>query len=100
MEPCARERRILVGVVDISSGFCHFVALNFQQYSVVEIGDLHERRQFLTSSLAASAFALAGKASDAQVASNGTPREYYELRQYHMQNGPQTKLTDAYVRMR
>src|SRR5487761_453112 len=56
-----------------------------------------KRRQFLTSSLAASAFALAGNASDAQVASNGTPREYYELRQYHMQTGPQTKLTDAYV---
>lgn len=56
-----------------------------------------KRRQFLTSSLAASAFALTGKASDAQVASNGTPREYYELRQYHMQTGPQTKLTDAYV---
>ena len=56
-----------------------------------------KRRQFLTSSLAASAFALAGNAAESQVASNGTPREYYELRQYHMQNGPQTKLTDAYV---
>jgi NIPSNAP len=56
-----------------------------------------KRRQFLTSSLAASAFALAGKASNAQIASNGTPREYYEMRQYHMQTGPQTKLTDAYV---
>lgn len=40
---------------------------------------------------------MAGKVSDAQVASNGTPREYYELRQYHMQNGSQTKLTDAYI---
>jgi hypothetical protein len=56
-----------------------------------------KRRQFLTSSIAASAFALYGKASDAQITSNGTPREYYELRQYHMQNGPQTKLTEAYV---
>jgi hypothetical protein len=56
-----------------------------------------KRRHFLTSSLAASAFALAGKASDAQVATKGIPREYYELRQYHMQTGPQTKLTDAYV---
>ncbi len=56
-----------------------------------------KRRQFLTSSIAASAFAMAGKVSDAQVASNGTPREYYELRQYHMQNGSQTKLTDAYI---
>lgn len=56
-----------------------------------------KRRQFLTSSFATTAFALAGKAVDAQIPSNGTPREYYELRQYHMQNGPQTKLTDAYV---
>ena len=40
---------------------------------------------------------MAGKVSDAQVASNGTPREYYELRQYHMQNGSQNKLTDAYI---
>ncbi len=40
---------------------------------------------------------MAGKVSDAQVASNGTPREYYELRQYHMQNGSQTNLTDAYI---
>ena len=56
-----------------------------------------KRRQFLTSSIAASAFALAGKESQAQIASNGTPREFYELREYHMQTGPQTKLTDAYV---
>jgi NIPSNAP len=56
-----------------------------------------KRRQFITSSIAASAFALAGNASDAQIASNGTPREYYELRQYHMQNGPQVKATNAYV---
>jgi hypothetical protein len=56
-----------------------------------------KRRQFLTSSLAASAFALAGKTSEAQSASSAVTREYYELRQYHMQTGPQTKLTDAYV---
>lgn len=56
-----------------------------------------KRRQFLTSSLAASAFALAGETSEAQSASSAVTREYYELRQYHMQTGPQTKLTDAYV---
>lgn len=56
-----------------------------------------KRRQFLTSSLAASAFALAGNAAESQIASNGTPREFYELREYHMRTGTQTKLTDAYV---
>ena len=56
-----------------------------------------KRRQFLTSSLAASALALSGKTSEAQSATTALPREYYELRAYHMQTGPQTKLTDAYI---
>lgn len=59
-----------------------------------------QRRKFLTSSLAASAWALAADKSGAQINSSnpsGTSREYYELRQYHMQSGPQTKLVDAYV---
>jgi len=47
-----------------------------------------KRRQFLTSSLAASAFALAAKTSGAESTSAETPREYYELRQYHMQADP------------
>ena len=55
-----------------------------------------ERRRFLTSSLAASAFALAGTSSGAQT-SSGKPREYYELRKYYMQSGPQTKLTENYL---
>jgi NIPSNAP len=54
-----------------------------------------ERREFLTSTLATSAFALAGSAS-AQPAS-GRPREFYEIRRYHLQTGPQTKLTDTYL---
>ncbi len=54
-----------------------------------------ERRRFLTSSLAASAVALAGK-SRAQT-SAGKPREFYELRKYHLQSGPQTKLTAHYL---
>lgn len=54
-----------------------------------------ERREFLTSSLAASAFALANQ-SEAQTPS-GKPREYYEIRKYHLQTGPQTKLTDSYI---
>jgi hypothetical protein len=58
-----------------------------------------ERREFLTTSLAASALALAKKSS-AQSPSqtpSGKPREYYEIRKYHLQSGPQTKLTESYV---
>jgi hypothetical protein len=54
-----------------------------------------ERRRFLTSSLAASALAFTRK-SGAQTAA-GKPREFYELRKYFMQSGPQTKLTESYV---
>lgn len=54
-----------------------------------------ERREFLTASLAASALAFANS-SEAQTPS-GKPREYYEIRKYHLQNGPQTKLTENYV---
>lgn len=56
-----------------------------------------KRRQFLTSSLAASAFVLAGKTSKAESTSATAPREYYELRQYHLRSGYQTNLTDVYV---
>ena len=54
-----------------------------------------ERRRFLTSSLAASTIAFAGKSMAQE--SNGKQREYYELRKYFMQSGPQTKLTESYV---
>jgi hypothetical protein len=54
-----------------------------------------QRRRFLTSSLATSALALTGK-SRAQSPS-GKAREYYELRKYFMQTGPQTKLTESYL---
>ena len=54
-----------------------------------------ERREFLTASLAASALALANS-SEAQTPSTSA-REYYEIRKYHLQSGPQTKLTDNYV---
>lgn len=49
-----------------------------------------QRRQFLASSLAASAL---GVASNAQTAS----RQYYELRKYRLESGPQQKLTDQYL---
>jgi NIPSNAP len=54
-----------------------------------------ERRRFLTSSLAASTLAFTGKLGAQETA--GKQREYYELRKYHMQSGPQTKLTENYV---
>ena len=54
-----------------------------------------QRRRFLASSFATSALALAGK-SGAQ-ATAAKPREYYELRKYLMQSGPQTKLTENYL---
>jgi NIPSNAP len=57
-----------------------------------------ERREFLTASLAASALALTQQSSTAEAqTSAGKSREYYQIRRYHMQSGPQTKLTDAYV---
>jgi hypothetical protein len=52
------------------------------------------RRQFLSASLATSALALSRNAS-AQSA-GGAPREYYQLRRYTLQSGPQTKLTENY----
>jgi hypothetical protein len=54
-----------------------------------------ERREFLTSTLATSALALTGSASAQSAA--GKPREFYEIRRYHLQTGPQTKLTDTYL---
>src|SRR5580698_5879075 len=53
-----------------------------------------ERREFLTASLATSALALANQAT---AQTPGKPREYYAIRRYHMQTGPQTGLTDTYI---
>ena len=54
-----------------------------------------ERRQFLASSVAASALALSGEVR-AQASPALSGREYYQLRRYSLQNGPQTKLTESY----
>ncbi len=54
-----------------------------------------QRRQFVASSLAASALAFT-EHSGAELPA-GKPREFYELRKYHLQSGPQTKLMDSYV---
>jgi hypothetical protein len=55
-----------------------------------------ERRKFLATSLGASALALGAHklAAEPPVAAG---REYYELRQYHLQSGPQTKLVQNYI---
>jgi len=60
-----------------------------------------QRRDFLATSLAASALTLSQKASAQSPLSATTTRlparELYEIRKYHMQTGPQTKLTESYV---
>jgi len=53
-----------------------------------------ERRQFLTASIAASAIAAAGDAAG-QAPPAGL-REFYLIRRYALQTGPQTKLTESY----
>jgi hypothetical protein len=53
-----------------------------------------QRRQFLAASLAASATALSEKASAQTPAASS--REYYQIRRYQLQNGPQTKLAESY----
>ena len=53
-----------------------------------------DRRDFLVAGLAASAIALEEGSAGAAPTSN--PREFYLLRRYSMQNGPQTKLVESY----
>ncbi|MGB2669602.1 MAG: NIPSNAP family protein [Candidatus Acidiferrum sp.] len=56
------------------------------------------RRKFLTASaagLGASKLNLSGMQNDAAA---GKSRQYYELRQYHVQSGRQQKITDAFLR--
>ena len=53
-----------------------------------------QRRQFLSSSLATSAVALAGRGAAQPAPSHS--REYYLIRRYNLQNGPQTALTEKY----
>jgi hypothetical protein len=55
-----------------------------------------QRRHFLTSSLAAAAAALTPSDSRAQAPATKA-REYYELRKYQLQSGPQTKLLQSYL---
>ena len=52
-----------------------------------------KRRQFLTGSIAAPVLAAAA----AQQSTGDKKREYYALRRYHLQNGPQHKLTENFL---
>ena len=53
------------------------------------------RRDFLAGTLAASALTLS-PAAEAQ-ASTARPREFYQLRRYTMQSGPQVAMTEKYI---
>jgi NIPSNAP len=56
-----------------------------------------KRREFMTRSLAASAVALTGAEAHAQGAAGAKKgRQFYDLRKYHLQSGPQAKLMNAY----
>src|ERR1700733_9334635 len=60
-----------------------------------------ERRTFLASSLAASALAVTApggvlEAAQGNMAAKG--REFYQLRRYHINSGPQRKLCDDFFR--
>jgi NIPSNAP len=60
-----------------------------------------ERRQFLASSVAASALAVTSTGSALEAAQGMMTmqgREFYQLRRYHINNGPQKKLCDDFFR--
>ena len=58
-----------------------------------------KRRQFLTSTLAASALALSDRSlvSQSEPSSTSKPRQYYELRKYKLESGHQSEVTGHYV---
>ena len=63
-----------------------------------------ERREFLAASLATSALAVSAAGgvipaqAAAQPAAGGKGREFYQLRRYHFNSGPQKKLCDDFLR--
>jgi hypothetical protein len=54
-----------------------------------------ERRKFLGASMAASALAVSSGVAG-QVSGAPAAREFYQMRRYTLQSGPQTKLTEDY----
>src|ERR1700677_181674 len=74
---------------------------NLSQQQSAGSGDPMERRQFLASSLAVSALAAVKPGAYAEAAEEsvqGKGREFYQLRRYHINSGPQRKLCDDYFR--
>ncbi|HEV2324458.1 MAG TPA: NIPSNAP family protein [Terracidiphilus sp.] len=55
-----------------------------------------ERRQFLAASIAASTLAVAGEA--AGQTAGPQPRQFYQLRRYELESGPQLKLAENFFR--
>ncbi|HEV2279805.1 MAG TPA: NIPSNAP family protein [Acidobacteriaceae bacterium] len=56
-----------------------------------------KRREFLSTGLAASAAMMAPRDVAAQTVEPGKQRQYYELRRYLLEQGPQTQLAADYV---
>jgi hypothetical protein len=55
-----------------------------------------DRRKFLAASFAISAVALASPQDEGQIKSV-RPREFYQLRRYSLQSGPQVAMTERYI---
>ncbi len=65
------------------------------------MGGEMKRREFLASSLVASALSVTqstGYLQAAQAKAQGAGREFYQLRRYHFNSGPQRKLCDDFFR--
>ena len=56
-----------------------------------------ERRNFLAGTLAASALTVAQGAGAQTQDQPSKQREYYQIRRYFMQSGPQTSMTEKYI---
>ena len=55
-----------------------------------------DRRKFIAASLATSALSAAS-ADEPQFKKQGYPREFYQLRRYTLQSGPQVAMTEKYI---
>ena len=56
-----------------------------------------ERRDFLTGTIAASALAMAQVPARRRNDNTGKQREFYQLRRYSLQSGPQASMTEKYI---
>ncbi|WP_109488170.1 NIPSNAP family protein [Occallatibacter savannae] len=56
-----------------------------------------ERRDFLAGTLAASALAIAPGAGAQTQDNQSKQREYYQIRRYFVQSGPQSSMTEKYI---